>query len=126
MSYIDTSKIRELLSENIGEYISPHINELCTTANWIYHDASQIVAYEDAESNTLYIFNTTSYLLKFMHDNSWTYDAIVDFESRSMVQYEYDNDSQLKSTTYFVTELTQEDADILLMEIKYIVDGEKL
>ena len=62
MNKIDTSVARNLLRDNMGEFINKHINELDSTAHWIYHDGKDIVAFEDADMNILYIFNTTCFL----------------------------------------------------------------
>lgn len=122
---IDTSVPRKILSENMGEFIAKHINEFADTAHWIYSDGKDIVAFEDADMNVLYVFNTTAYLSKFMNDNAWTYDGIVDFESRSQVLYNYDADGEFKSADYLVSELTQDDADKLAEHLEWILGGEK-
>lgn len=122
---IDTSTVCKILSQNKGEYITKHINEFADTAHWIYSDGKDIVAFEDADMNILYVFNTTAYLSKFMNDNSWTFDGIVDFESRSQVLYSYGVDGELKSTNYLVSELTQYDADKLAEHLEWILGGQK-
>lgn len=126
MNEIDTSVARNLLRDNMGEPINKHINELGSTAHWIYHYGKIIVAFEDADMNILYIFNTTAFLSKYMNDNAWTYDGIVDFESRSQVLYNYNADGELKSAEYLVSELTQDDADKLVEHIEWLLRGDIL
>lgn len=125
MNKIDTSVPRKILSENMGEFVTKHINEFADTAHWIYSYGKDIVAFEDADMNILYVFNTTAYLSKFMNDNAWTFDGLLDFESCSQVLYSYSKTGELKSTEYLVSELTQDDADRLAEHLEWILGGEK-
>ena len=73
-----------------------------------------------------YFFNTTGFLNKFMNDNSWTFDGIVDFESKSQVLYHYGGDGELKSTEYLVSELSQKDVDMFILHLEWILMEETI
>ena len=126
MPKLDTSEARKILADNLGDYINEHINAFSTTPHWIYSDGKKILAFEDVDTNILYIFNTTGFLKKFMNDNSWTFDGIVDFESKSQVLYHYGRDGELKSTEYLVSELSQKDVDMFILHLEWILMEEVL
>ncbi len=123
---LDTSEARKILADNLGDFINEHIVTFSTTEHWVYLDGIDIVAFEDVSNNILYIFNTTGFLSKFINDNSWTFDGIVDFESKSQVLYHYGTDGELKSTEYLVSELSQNDVDAFAEHLEWILMEEVL
>lgn len=116
MPSVDTTILRTFLAEHIGEKISNQIYAFANTPHWLFLDSGNVVAMEDAHRNELYIFDTCKYLMKFVENNSWTYDVILDFDSASSVYYVEDKYNEDKVYSHMVVgNVSPDDA----MEIYY-------
>ena len=121
MPKIDTTEVKEFLMENLSEQVADNIYYYSVTGCWIFVENNQPVAFEDADANYLYIFDTVEYLRKFVQDNSWTYDVIVDFESGSTCYYVEDQNDEHTITSHMeIGNLDQTDVEYFMHRLFYL------
>lgn len=123
---LNVEKVRDYLAKHLGDKVGSNDNIyfLDRTMHWVYVDDNNVVAFEDTDENTLYIFSTVEYLLKFVHNNAWTFDKIVDFESKSTVYYEVDQfTDEMLASHMVVGNVTQDDAEALYDLVVELTEG---
>lgn len=119
MSKVNTSKLRDLLSRHIGNAITEGVHECSKdTRFWLYCKGTDILAFDDLRRNELYIFDTPSFLRRYVLNNGWTYDLILDFDSGASCYYvqEY-RDNQVTNSCMEFGKVTEEDAEELYHRI---------
>lgn len=113
---IDVRTAQKICMENKGKQISKNVYLFGDTAHYVFIDETGVVAFEDYDTNTLYVFFDDETTRKYLEDYGWTFDTIVIFPRDIQVK--------IQNANYLESELSQEDADVLCQHLDWILGGE--